>query len=175
MSVSLRSSLPTFPSPRSSGAPYWVTLVCLGNICRSPMAEVVLRETLAKAGLSAQVAVDSAGTGDWHVGDAINDGARDALRRRGYDGTAHRARQIQPRWLPDRDLLLAMDRSNQAALLRMGADPDRVLLFGQAGGLAVVDVPDPYGGGPDVFDEVLDLIEAAAPRIADRLPPAPAW
>lgn len=154
--------------------PYRVTLVCLGNICRSPMAEVVLREALAKGGLSAQVEVDSAGTGDWHVGDAMNDGARAALRRRGYDGTAHRARQIQSRWLPDRDLLLAMDRSNQAVLLRMGADPDRVLLFAQAGGLAVVDIPDPYGGGPDEFDEVLDLIEAAAPLIVDRLPPDPA-
>lgn len=138
------------------------------------MAEVVLREALAKAGLSAQVTVDSAGTGDWHVGDRIDEGARAALRRRGYDGAAHRARQIQPGWLRDRDLLLAMDRSNHAALLRMGAEPDRVLLFAQAGGLAVADIPDPYGCGPDEFDEVLGLVEAAAPVIADRLTPAPA-
>lgn len=169
--VSPASSLPTFPPPRNPGSAYRVTLVCLGNICRSPTAEVVLRVALAKAGSSARVTVDSAGTGDWHVGDRMNAGASAALRRGGYDGTGHRARQIQPSWLADPDLLLAMDRSNQSTLLRMGADPDRVVLFAAAGGLPVADIPDPYGGSPDDYDRVLELIEAAAPVIAERLPP----
>ena len=87
------------PSPREPGAPYRVCLVCLGNICRSPMAETVLRAELAAAGLNGAVVVDSAGTGDWHVGDAMDPGARSALASRGHDGSAHRARQFQPSWL----------------------------------------------------------------------------
>ena len=89
------------PRPRERGAPYQV-LVCLGNICRSPMAETVLRAELAAASLAETaraVVVDSAGTGDWHVGDAMDPGARSALASRGHDGSAHRARQFQPSWL----------------------------------------------------------------------------
>jgi protein-tyrosine phosphatase len=133
------------------------------------MAEVVLREALAKAGVADQVVLDSAGTGDWHEGEPMNRGALAALGRRGYDGGTHRARQIQPDWLPGRDLLLAMDGSNRTGLLRLGADPARVILFAQAGDLAVSDIPDPYGGGPEEFDEVLGLIETAALVIVDRL------
>ena len=75
------------PSPREPGAPYRVCLVCLGNICRSPMAETVLRAELAAAGLNGAVVVDSAGTGDWHVGDAMDPDARSALAIRGHDGS----------------------------------------------------------------------------------------
>ena len=89
------SSASELPFPRESGAPYRVCLVCLGNICRSPMAEAVLRAELAAAGLDRAVVVDSAGTGDWHVGGPMDPGARSALARRGYDGSAHRARQFQ--------------------------------------------------------------------------------
>src|SRR5204863_1344671 len=78
------------PSPREPGTPYRVCLVCLGNICRSPMAETVLRAELAAAGLDGAVVVDSAGTGDWHVGDAMDPGARSALASRGHDGSVHR-------------------------------------------------------------------------------------
>ena len=81
------------PSPREPGAPYRVCLVCLGNICRSPMAETVLRAALTEAGLDGTVVVDSAGTGDWHIGQPMNSGARAALATRGYDGSAHRARR----------------------------------------------------------------------------------
>ena len=162
------------PSPREPGAPYRVCLVCLGNICRSPMAETVLRAELAAAGLDGAVVVDSAGTGDWHVGDAMDPGARSALASRGHDGSAHRARQFQPSWLSRYDLILAMDSRNLADLRRMaraqGEATDRIRLFGEAGGLGETsDIPDPWGGGPDEFGHVLDLLGAAAPVIATRL------
>jgi protein-tyrosine phosphatase len=168
------ASAAELPSPREPGAPYRVCLVCLGNICRSPMAETVLRAALAAAGLDGAVVVDSAGTGDWHVGDAMDPGARAALATRGHDGSAHRARQFQPSWLPRRDLILAMDARNLADLRRMARrqDADRIRLFGEAGGLARTggrDIPDPWGGGPDEFGHVLDLLGAAAPVIVARL------
>jgi len=162
------------PSPREPGAPYRVCLVCLGNICRSPMAETVLRAELSAAGLDGAVVVDSAGTGDWHVGDAMNSGARAALASRGFDGSDHRARQIEPSWLTRRDLVLAMDARNLADLRRMarGRDADRIRLFGEVGGLDGAtggQIPDPYGGNADEFGYVLDLLSAAAPVIAGRL------
>ena len=160
------------PSPREPGAPYRVCLVCLGNICRSPMAETVLRAELAAAGLDGAVVVDSAGTGDWHVGDTMDPGAREALASRGHDGSAHRARQFQPSWLPRRDLILAMDARNLADLRRMARreDVDRIRLFGEVGGLTETsDIPDPWGGGLEEFGHVLDLLGAAAPVIAARL------
>jgi protein-tyrosine phosphatase len=160
------------PSPREPGALYRVCLVCLGNICRSPMAETVLRAELRAAGLAGAVVVDSAGTGDWHVGDAMDRGARSALASRGHDGSAHRARQFQPSWLSRYDLILAMDSRNLADLRRMAraGDADRIRLFGEAGGLGETsDIPDPWGGGPGEFGHVLDLLGAAAPVIAARL------
>jgi protein-tyrosine phosphatase len=168
------SSAAELPSPRDPGAPYRVCLVCLGNICRSPMAETVLRAQLDQAGLDGAVVVDSAGTGDWHIGDRMDPGARAALARRSYDGSAHRARQFDPSWLARYDLILAMDRRNLADLRRMarGGEADRIRLFGEVGGLTETgggDIPDPWGGGPDEFGHVLDLLGAAAPVIVARL------
>ena len=162
------------PSPRQPGTPYRVCLVCLGNICRSPMAETVLRAELAAAGLDGAVVVDSAGTGDWHVGGVMNSGARASLARRGLDGSTHRARQIQPSWLARRDLVLAMDARNLADLRGMarGQDTDRIRLFGEVAGLdgaAGGQIPDPYGGNADEFGYVLDLLSIAAPVIVARL------
>jgi protein-tyrosine phosphatase len=136
------------------------------------MAETVLRAELAAAGLDGAVVVDSAGTGDWHVGDAMDQGARSALADRGHDGSMHRARQFQPSWLSRYDLILAMDARNLADLRRIarGGDADRIRLFGEVGGLGETsDIPDPWGGGPDEFGRVLDLLGAAAPVIAARL------
>jgi protein-tyrosine phosphatase len=140
------------------------------------MAETVLRAELVAAGLAGETAravvVDSAGTGDWHVGDAMDPGARAALASRGHDGSAHRARQIEPSWLSRRDLILAMDARNRADLRRMadGADADRIRLFSEVGGLTGTrDIPDPWGGGPDEFGHVLDLLGSAAPVIVARL------
>jgi protein-tyrosine phosphatase len=158
--------IPVTTSPTEPD-PYRVCLVCLGNICRSPMAEIVLRSALAEAGLAGSVTVDSAGTGDWHLGQGVNRGALAALARRGYDGSAHRARRFKPSWFGSRDLVLAMDSSNLADLRAMGGDAE---LFAEAGQLSgVTDIPDPYGGDAADFDYVLDLLETAAPAIIERL------
>src|SRR5437868_8758052 len=109
------SAAQALPAPRAPFGKYSVCLVCLGNICRSPMAEVVLREELARAGLAGAVMAESAGTGDWHVGERMYGPARAELSRHGYDGSAHRARQIEPSWLAACDLVVAMDRHNLAA------------------------------------------------------------
>ena len=167
-------SAAALPPPRDPSAPYTVCLVCLGNICRSPMAEVVLRAELAEAGLAEAVTVDSAGTGDWHIGHPMDRRAQAELGRRGYDGSAHRARQIDSSWLPDRDLFLAMDRRNLADLRRMaaqaGVPDDRVELFGAAGGLGPdQDIPDPYGGQADDFATALELIRRGARQLTEQL------
>lgn len=135
------------------------------------MAEVVARAQLAKAGLDDKVVVDSAGTGDWHLGHQMYPRARAQLARRGYDGEAHRARQYEASWLADRDLVLAMDNSNFNTLrsLTDGADSRRIRLFGDVAGLNGADVPDPYGGDPAEFARVLDLLESAMPELVARL------
>ena len=150
--------------------------VCLGNICRSPMAEVVLRAQLAAAGLQDRVIVDSAGTGDWHVGQTMNPPARRQLERQGYDGSVHRARQFDASWLAERDLILAMDGSNLANLLtlaqRDGTAPDttrRIRLFGEVAGLDGADVPDPWGGSTADFARVLTMLETGMARIVSQL------
>ncbi|MGE5132324.1 MAG: low molecular weight protein-tyrosine-phosphatase [Gemmatimonadota bacterium] len=166
------------PAPRQTSGPYRVSLVCLGNICRSPMAEVVLRTELQRAGLAGKVEVDSAGTGDWHLGEPMFGPALAELGRRGYDGSAHRARQIQRSWLARYDLVLAMDRSNLADLRRM--DPEafaagRVRLLrsfdpGLDGGDPHHgEVPDPYGGPAEDFSLAFDLVRAAAQGLASEL------
>jgi low molecular weight protein-tyrosine phosphatase len=170
----LESAAP-LPPPRDPSGPYRVCCVCLGNICRSPMAEVVLRAQLAAAGLDGRVIVDSAGTGDWHVGDQMNPPARRQLRRRGYDGAAHRARQFDASWLAERDLILAMDRSNLANLRALAEEdnkPDampRIRLFGEVAGLDGADVPDPWGGSPEEFARVLTMLETGMTRIVSQL------
>ena len=135
-----------------------VEIVCTGNICRSPIGEVVLRAKLAEAGID-DVQVTSSGTGRWHVGDPMDPRAAAALRRRGYDGSAHRAREFRPAWFAERDLVLAMDSGHLSALTRHGS----AQLFADA------DVPDPYYGDDAGFDDVLAQIEKAADLWVDRL------
>src|SRR5215468_7764854 len=170
------------PKPRQSFGPYKVGLVCLGNICRSPMAEVVLLQELARAGLAEAVTVDSAGTGDWHVGERMFGPARAELARRGYDGSAHRARQIQPSWLAGYDLVVAMDRANLAALRRMAPDADSAgrlrLLRTFDPGLPPDDpyqgeVPDPFGGSAEDYALAFDLVLAATTGLAEELAALP--
>jgi protein-tyrosine phosphatase len=166
---------PPLPPPREPGPPYRICLVCLGNYCRSPMAATVLRGALEQAGLDRAVVVDSAGTGDWHVGQPMNRMAADALARRGYDGSAHRGRQLRRSWIAERDLFLVMDADNLANVRRMAgpADGDRIRLFGEVGGLGSGahggQIPDPYGGDADEYDYVLGLITTAAPAVVVRL------
>jgi low molecular weight protein-tyrosine phosphatase len=173
-----RSAQAAAPAKRQPFGMYRICLVCLGNICRSPMAEVLLREEVARAGLAGAVTVESAGTGDWHIGQGMYAGARAELARRGYDGSAHRARQVRRSWLAEYDLVLAMDADNLADLRKMAPDAEtagRVRLFRSFDpGLSLNDpyraeVPDPYGGTPEEFAVVFDLIHAAARGVAARL------
>jgi protein-tyrosine phosphatase len=133
------------------------------------MAEVVARSQLAEAGLGSVVAVDSAGTGDWHIGQKMYGRARAQLASRGYDGEAHRARQFDVSWLGERDLVLAMDAANFQTLKSISrtdrADSFRIRLFGEVAGMNGADVPDPYGNDQAEFARVLKLLESAMPRL----------
>jgi protein-tyrosine phosphatase len=139
------------------------------------MAEVILLEELAAAGLAGKVEVDSAGTGDWHLGEAMDPGARAELSRRGYDGSGHEARQIQQAWLAGYDLILAMDGANLASLLRMAdgnsdvAGRIRLMRSFDQAAAAQAEVPDPYNGGPEEYAQVFDLVEPAARNLASQL------
>ena len=145
--------------------------MCLGNICRSPTAHVVLEQRLADAGLDDRVVVHSSGTGDWHVGDPMDQRAAAALVGAGYDPSRHRARQYDASWAADDDLVLAMDADNLADL---GGRSERVGMFRDFDPVAPgADVPDPYYGGPDGFAMVLEMVErttdALVAELADRL------
>jgi protein-tyrosine phosphatase len=153
----------SLPAPR--GTPYRIGLVCLGNICRSPMADVILSELVDRAGLAKEVEVASCGTGGWHVGEPMDPRAAAQLLGEGYDASAHRAQQFGPDWL-ERDLLLAMDAQILADVLAAGAHADRVRLFRSFDplapadpGLEDLDVPDPYYGGDDGFVLVIGMVE----------------
>jgi protein-tyrosine phosphatase len=142
-----------------------ILFVCLGNICRSPTAEVVFREVAAREAPDLVIQVDSAGTAGYHIGAPPDPRTREAAARRGYDLSPLRARIVQPEDFERFDLILAMDRENLAALRRRAPQGlhERVRLFLEfAPELATSDVPDPYYGGPNGFEEVLDLVEAAA-------------
>src|SRR5215469_5657004 len=165
----------SLPPPREPARPYRICVVCLGNICRSPMGERVLAAEIAEAGLAGRVVIDSAGTGDWHLGQAMDHRAQAELARRGHDGTGHEARRIQPDWLDDYELLLAMDQSNLAELHAMARG--RPELAGRIALLRAFDpdapegaeVPDPYYGDPEDYAEVFDLIDAAAKGLVSHL------
>jgi len=135
------------------------------------MAEAVLRDQVAKAGLAGAVLVDSAGTGDWHLGARMHPSSRRQLTRNGYGGESHRARQFDPSWLPERDLVLAMDAANLRDLRAMAApaDQDRIRLFGEIAGLGGQDVPDPYYGSDADYANVLALLEAGMTTLAAQL------
>jgi protein-tyrosine phosphatase len=148
--------------------------VCMGNICRSPTAEGVMRGLLRERGLEHAIAVDSAGTGDWHVGAPPDARAAEAARARGVT-LAGAARVVAPRDFEDFDLILAADRRNLREL-RAAAPPGaraRIHLLREfdAGseGAPDLDVPDPYYGGPDGFEQVLDLVDAACRGLLDTL------
>lgn len=152
--------------------------VCLGNICRSPTAEAVFRGKVEQAGWSALLQADSAGTAAWHVGKAPDARSQQHGRVRGYDLSGLRARQVAPADFHDFDHIFAMDADNLAELQRIrhqaegsgsGIRASLGLLLDESPESAVRDVPDPYYGGADGFDEVLDLIETATDNLLRRL------
>jgi len=142
-----------------------ILFVCLGNICRSPTAEGVLRALAAREAPDLPLEVDSAGTAGYHVGEPPDPRMRAAAGRRGYDLNTLRARIVEPRDFERFDLILAMDRENLAVLRRRAPEVvhERLRLFLEfAEDAERQEVPDPYYGGANGFEEVLDLVEAAA-------------
>jgi protein-tyrosine phosphatase len=151
---------------------YSIALVCLGNICRSPMADVVLSQRVDDAGLAGRVAVASCGTGDWHVGGPMDERAAAVLRANDYDPSAHRAQQLSAAWLEQNDLVLAMDAQNLADITEGGGSDDRVRMFRSFDPLADpddLDVPDPFYAGDESFGQVLGIVERTCRQILAEL------
>lgn len=149
-----------------------VLMVCMGNICRSPTAEAVLRAKLERAGLAGQVLVDSAGTHGYHTGEPPDPRAIAAGQRRGYALQALRARPVQPEDYERFDWLLAMDEANLEWLQRKAPPGHRAelkLLLASAPGLGAAEVPDPYYGPAQGFERVLDLVEGACEALLPQL------
>ena len=149
-----------------------ILFVCLGNICRSPSAEAVMRAIAQSEARDLVIEVDSAGTAGYHIGDPPDVRAQEAARRRGYDMSPLRARIVEPDDFERFDLILAMDRENLSVLRQRAPEPlgERVRLFLEfAPDTGVLEVPDPYYGGAKGFEEVLDLVEAASRGLLDHL------
>ena len=148
-----------------------VLMVCLGNICRSPTAHGIMETLIEKEGLSADIIVDSAGTGDWHIGKAPDPRTQQAAKRRGYDLSHLRARQVTVADLDDYDWVIAMDRQNRQNLLNMASDAnrDRITLLLEHAGQIDGEVPDPYYGGEQGFEQVLDMVETACAALLERI------
>jgi protein-tyrosine phosphatase len=165
-----------------------VVFVCTGNICRSPMGDVVLRHLAAGQRLADgtvladSLEVSSAGTGGWHAGESMDPRARAALERRGYTDHGHRAQAFETAWLPGADLVVCMDRGHRQTLASMARAragdyryEDRLVMMRsfdpRAGG--DIDVPDPYYGDDEEFEHCLDLVEAGCrglvAHLADRI------
>lgn len=152
-----------------------ILFVCLGNICRSPTAEGVMRHKLRAAGLADDVDIESAGTGGWHVGDNADPRSRAEARRRGVAMT-HCAQQFTARDFARFDLVLAMDRENRDDLLAMVPDDEaaakvRLLRSYDPTAPPGAEVPDPYYGGPDGFTRVFDMVERACAGLLATLRP----
>ena len=155
---------------RSPREPVAVLLVCTGNICRSPTAEGVLRAAAARRGLAVRIA--SAGTHDYHVGEAPDPRTVKHAKKRGYDLSALRASQVSREDFSRFDYILAMDRGHLRMLQTVaprGARAKLGLFLEESASWKGEDVPDPYYGGPEDFERVLDMVEEAAERWLDRI------
>ncbi|WP_327205478.1 MULTISPECIES: low molecular weight protein-tyrosine-phosphatase [unclassified Rathayibacter] len=164
-------------TPRSSApSAFAVCFVCTGNICRSPMAEVVLRSLADRAGLASVIEISSAGTGEWHLGEHADDRALAALERRGLDGARHRAQLFDPVRFDEFDLVVALDHGHERALrswARTDVDRQKVrrLLAFEPSLSPQGDVPDPYYSDAAAFDRVLSLIESACRSLFAQIEP----
>lgn len=148
-----------------------ILFVCLGNICRSPLAEGVFRTVLAERGMEADFIIDSAGTGGWHAGSTPDPRSIAVAARHGIDISAQRARKVVPADFERFDLILGMDRSNVEDLRRLAPEAAvaQVQLFLRQANGRIKDVPDPYYGGEDGFLDVYRMIREASEALADRL------
>ncbi len=149
-----------------------VLFVCMGNICRSPTAEGVFRKFVEQRAPTLQIEIDSAGTHDYHVGEAPDRRAVAAAARRGIDLGSLRARMVEEEDFERFDFVIAMDRLNREILLDRSPEEfrDRVRLMMEFASVAdVEDVPDPYYGGPVGFERVLDLVEEASIGLLDEV------
>ncbi|OGS90876.1 MAG: phosphotyrosine protein phosphatase [Gallionellales bacterium GWA2_60_18] len=148
-----------------------VLFVCMGNICRSPTAEAVFRHYVENAGLSENILIDSAGTHDYHIGDPPDARARRAAQQRGYNMGGLRGRQVEVKDFERFDYVLAMDEGNLAILQRLaqpvGGNPQLFLEYARHH--AEREVPDPYYGGADGFERVLDMVEDAAEGLLQHI------
>ena len=148
-----------------------VLFVCMGNICRSPTAEAVFRHYVENAGLSEHIRIDSAGTHDYHIGEPPDARTHRAAEQRGYDMSGLRGRQVETADFERFDYVLAMDRANLAILQRLaqqrGGDPQLFLEYAKHH--KEREVPDPYYGGADGFERVLDMVEDAAEGLLQHI------
>jgi protein-tyrosine phosphatase len=157
-------------------SPIRILIVCTGNICRSPTAEGVLRHRAEGRGLAERVQVRSAGTHDYHVGEAPDGRSVDHALRRGYDLSAQRAQRVRREHFAEYDYILAMDRGHLGLLRQIapaGARAQLGLFLDASARWKGQDVPDPYYGGAQGFEEVLDMVEEAAERWLDRFDAEP--
>jgi len=146
-----------------------VLFVCLGNICRSPLAEVVVKSVAKQRGTDGYH-FESAGTGDWHIGKASDPRSAAKATEHGLNLANHRAQQITASSCANWDWLVAMDAENRANLLRMGVPESRLLMMRQFENSDVIhDVPDPYYGGPDGFEDAYQMLVANAESLLDHL------
>ncbi|MFZ5502968.1 MAG: low molecular weight protein-tyrosine-phosphatase [Pseudomonadota bacterium] len=151
-----------------------VLFVCMGNICRSPTAEAVFRHYVENAGLSARILIDSAGTHDYHIGAHPDIRTRRAAQQRGYDMSNLRGRQVSAADFHRFDFILAMDSANLAILQRITPPSSTTrarLLLEFARHHTEREVPDPYYGGEDGFERVLDMVEDAAEGLLQHIKP----
>ncbi|ARC58449.1 putative low molecular weight protein-tyrosine-phosphatase [Frondihabitans sp. 762G35] len=169
-----------------SGEPplFRIVFVCTGNICRSPMAAIVFGSLVERAGYGERVAVSSAGTGDWHVGEHADSRTIEALANRGYDGSRHRARQFEAADFARHDLVVVFDRGQERILKSWApSESERIkvqLLRSFDRGREVdagphvggTDVPDPYYSDAAMFETVLDLVERASTALFRQIEPA---
>lgn len=159
-----------------SERPLRVEVTCLGNICRSPMAHVVLEQRLADAGLADDVVVTSSGTGGWHEGEPMDERAATALSAAGYDPTRHRARTFTTDTYAEADLMLAMDARNHADMTELAptvADAERVRMFRSFDPEAAPgddEVEDPWYGGAEGFQQVLTMVERTSDAVVAAVP-----
>ncbi len=146
-----------------------ILFVCMGNICRSPLAEGIFAHVAREAGLADRFKIDSAGLGDWHQGEQPDKRSISTARAHGIDITGQRARRIRLEDFEEADLILAMDRANMAALHAMAPGAGNIKLFGEFALQTGEDIQDPYYGGPEGFELVYTRLLTGCTALVDKL------